>query len=53
MRVGGVGPGEDAEIQWADDAVAIAKAEAERSGWDSVPWEALIKEMLAVAPPPE
>jgi hypothetical protein len=39
MRVGGtgVGPGEDIEIQWVDDAVAIAKTEAQRDGWDSVP----------------
>jgi hypothetical protein len=50
MRVGGVGPGEDAEVQWADDAVAIAKAEAGRTGWDSVPWEDLLKQMLAVVP---
>jgi hypothetical protein len=42
---------EDVEIQWTDDAVAIAKAEGERVGWDSVPWEKLLKEMLAVVPP--
>ena len=47
----GVGPGQDAEIQWVDDAVAIAKDEADRSGWDAVPWEDLLKEMLAVAAP--
>ena len=52
MRVGGtgVGPGEDVEIQWVDDAVAMAKAEGQRAGWDSAPWEDLLKEMLAVAP---
>jgi hypothetical protein len=52
MRVGGsgVGPGEDVEIQWADDAVAIAKSEGERVGWEMVPWENLLKEMLAVVP---
>jgi|SRR5665213_738533 len=47
----GVGPGQDAEIQWVDDAVSIAKDEADRSGWDAVPWEDLLKEMLAVAAP--
>jgi hypothetical protein len=47
----GVGPGEDVEIQWVDDALAVARAEAERSGWSSVPWEDLLKEMLAVAQP--
>ena len=43
MRVSGtgIGPGEDIEIQWVDDAVAIAKAEGQRAGWDSVPWEDL------------
>jgi len=46
-------PGEDAEIQWVDDAVAVAKAEAERSGWDAVPWEKLLGELLAIAPPEE
>jgi hypothetical protein len=50
-RRDGVGPGEDVEIQWVDDALAVARAEAERSGWGSVPWEALLKEMLAVAQP--
>jgi len=48
---GGIGPGEDVEIQWVDDTVAVAKAEAARSGWESVPWEDLLKEMLSVAPP--
>jgi hypothetical protein len=47
----GVGPGEDVELQWVDDAVAVAKAEGERAGWDAVPWEHLLVEMLAVAPP--
>ena len=47
MRVGGVGPGEDAEVQWVDDAVAIAKSEGERVGWESVPWEVPLKESLA------
>ena len=46
----GIGPGEDAEIQWVDDAVAVAKAEAASSGWEAVPWETLLKELLAVAP---
>lgn len=55
MRVSGtgIGPGEDIEIQWVDDAVAIAKTEGQRAGWDSVPWEDLLKEMLGVAPPQE
>lgn len=44
-------PGEDAEIQWIDDVVAVAKAEGARVGWDSVPWEDLLIGMLAVSPP--
>ena len=44
-------PRQDIEIQWADDAAAIAKSEGDRVGWDSVPWEDLLKEMLAVEPP--
>jgi hypothetical protein len=48
-RKDGVGPGQDVEIQWVDDALAVAKTDAERSGWASVPWEDLLKEMLSVA----
>jgi len=46
-------PRQDVEIQWTDDAVAIAKSEGERVGWDSVPWEDLLQEMLAVEPAQE
>ena len=53
MVVDHVGPGQDAEIQWVDDAVAMAQAVAETSGWSEVPWEGLLKEMLAVAPSAE
>ncbi|MGO8861652.1 MAG: hypothetical protein ACLQRH_12925 [Acidimicrobiales bacterium] len=44
-------PGEDAELQWVDDTVAVARARAERSGWEAVPWEDLLAELLAIAPP--
>ena len=47
----GIGPGQDVEIQWVDDAVAVAREQATSDGWDSVKWEDLLKEMLAVAPP--
>jgi len=46
-----VGPGQDAEIQWVDDAVAMAKSVAASSNWSAVPWEELLKGMLAIAPP--
>jgi hypothetical protein len=44
----GIGPVDDVEIQWVDGAVAVANAQAEASGWDSVPWEDLLRELLAV-----
>jgi hypothetical protein len=47
------GKGEYVEIQWVDDAVRIAKSEGERVGWNSVPWEDLLKDMLAVVQPQE
>ena len=46
-----VGPDTDVEIQWVDDAVAMARTVAEASGWGAVPWEDLLKGMLAVEPP--
>jgi len=46
----GIGPGQDAEIQWVDDAVAVAREQATSDGWEAVKWEDLLKEMLAVAP---
>ena len=48
MKADGVGPGRDIEIQWVDDAAAIAASVGRESGWDSVPWEALLTELLAV-----
>ena len=52
----GIGPGTDVEIQWVEAAVTLAAAEAERSGWDAVPWEELVREVLGATPgetPPE
>ena len=49
----GIGPGQDAEIQWVDDAIAVATAEADRVGWPAVPWEELLKTMLAVPSTPK
>ena len=43
-----VGPGEDIEILWVGEAVSVAKTAAERSGWDQVPWEQLVKDVLAI-----
>ena len=43
-----IGPGEDIEILWVGEAITVAKAAAEKSGWSQVPWEKLIKDVLAV-----
>lgn len=44
-----VGPGEDIELLWVGEAVSVAKDAAQKSGWDKVPWERLIKDVLAVS----
>jgi hypothetical protein len=41
----------DVELTWVDDAVDVAKKAAEKSGWDSVPWEELLVELIAMEPP--
>ncbi len=44
-----IGPGEDVELLWVEEATDVAKQAAERSGWQSVPWEALLQEVLEVS----
>jgi hypothetical protein len=43
-----IGPGEDIELLWVGEAVAVAKSAAEKSGWDSVPWQALVQDLLRI-----
>jgi hypothetical protein len=43
-----IGPGEDIELLWVGEAVSAAKAAAEKSGWDKVPWEQLVKDVLSI-----
>jgi hypothetical protein len=43
-----IGPGEDIELLWVGEAVSVAKSAAEKSGWDSVPWETLLQEVLEI-----
>jgi hypothetical protein len=43
-----IGPGEDIELLWVEEATDVAKAAAEKSGWDAVPWEELVQEVLKV-----
>lgn len=40
----------DVEIKWVDDAVRTAVEVAEKKGWDAVPWEQLIEELVAIEP---
>jgi len=40
------------EITWVDDAVRVAEDAAAKSGWDLVPWEELLVELIAMEPPP-
>jgi hypothetical protein len=51
MFVSPASPKLDVELTWVDDAVAVAKAAAEKSGWSSVPWEGLLVELIAMEPP--
>jgi hypothetical protein len=43
-----IGPGEDIELLWVGEAVAVAKSAAEKSGWDAVPWRNLMQEVLQI-----
>ena len=43
-----IGPGEDIELLWVGEAVSVAKGAAEKSGWDTVPWESLMDEVLEI-----
>jgi hypothetical protein len=53
LEFGIAGPGRtvtDVELTWVDDSVKAAQAAAEKSGWDSVPWEHLLEELMAIEP---
>ena len=43
-----IGPGEDIELLWVGEAVSVAKSAAEKAGWDNVPWERLVQEVLRI-----
>ena len=43
-----IGPGEDIELLWVEEATDVAKSAAEKSGWDAVPWEELLQEVLKI-----
>ncbi len=44
-----IGPGEDIELLWVEEATDVAKSAAEKSGWENVPWEALVQEVLTIS----
>jgi hypothetical protein len=51
QEVGGdqkVGPGEDIELLWVEEATDVAKSAAEKSGWENVPWQELVEEVLKI-----
>src|SRR5580692_11470877 len=43
-----IGPGEDIELLWVGEAVSVAQSAAEKSGWNDVPWEGLVQEVLRI-----
>lgn len=45
----GVGPGTDVQIQWVERAAAVAKETGGSLGWDAVPWQALLEELIATS----
>lgn len=48
-----VSPHFQIELAWVHEAVHVAARVAEKIGWNNVPWEALIEEMLAVPAAPK
>ena len=43
-----IGPGEDIELLWVGEAVSVAMSAAEKAGWDNVPWQDLVREVLRI-----
>ncbi len=43
-----IGPGEDIELLWVEEATDVAKSAAEKSGWHSVPWEQLLQKVIEI-----
>lgn len=43
-----IGPGEDIELLWVEEATDVAKSAAEKSGWENVPWETLVEDVLKI-----
>jgi hypothetical protein len=43
-----IGPGEDIELLWVEEATDVAKSAAEQAGWESVPWEKLLQTVIEI-----
>jgi hypothetical protein len=43
-----IGPGEEIELLWVEEATDVAKSAAEKSGWANVPWAELLEEVLRI-----
>jgi hypothetical protein len=43
-----IGPGEDIELLWVEEATDVARHASEQSGWDAVPWEDLVRHVLEI-----
>lgn len=43
-----IGPGEDIELLWVEEATDVAKSLGETAGWRSVPWEDLLKTVIEI-----
>lgn len=39
---------EGIEVAWVDDAITIARSAADASGWSSVPWRDLVKDLISI-----
>ncbi len=43
-------PVTDLEVGWIDDALGVAQELADEVGWDQVPWEQLLDELIELKP---
>jgi hypothetical protein len=45
-----VSPRFQAELTWVEEAARVAEKVAAKSGWEAVPWEQLLQDMLKIGP---
>jgi hypothetical protein len=44
-----IGPGEEIELLWVEEATDVAKSVAEKSGWEAIPWEELLQHIIEIS----